>query len=189
MHEHLTSALADAADFLQSRAIPFAVIGGIASSVRGEPRVTSDVDLVIGVDVARALELLHSLGDSPFEPLFSGAEEVVERSFILPVKHRASGVRVDMAIGLSGFEKDAIARAEIVNIGSKIAAPVASIEDLLVMKILAGRSRDMDDARSLVSLRFNQIDWAYVEQTAQELGDTIGMDLAATLRQLATDAQ
>jgi hypothetical protein len=164
-------------------------MGGIASSVRGEPRVTSDVDIVIGIDVARALELLHSLEGSPFEPLFSGADEVVERAFILPVKHRASGVRVDMAIGLSGFEKNAIDRAEIIDIGSKVTAPVVSIEDLLVMKILAGRPRDMDDARSLVSLRSDQIDWAYTEQTAQELGDTVGMDLAATLRQLATDAQ
>jgi len=31
---------------LQSRAIPFAVIGGLAVSIRGQPRMTGDVDLV-----------------------------------------------------------------------------------------------------------------------------------------------
>jgi hypothetical protein len=129
VHEQLTNARADAAGFLRSHNVPFAVTGGIASSIRGEPRVTSDVDLVIGTDVAGALQLLYSLEGSPFEPLFRGADEVVERSFILPVKHRASGVRVDMAIGLSEFEKDAIGRAQTIQMGSKVSAPVVSIED------------------------------------------------------------
>jgi len=45
--------LSDAAAFLAANSVPFAVIGGIAVSVRGEPRFTADVDLVVGVEVER----------------------------------------------------------------------------------------------------------------------------------------
>jgi hypothetical protein len=43
----LQQTLVDAVSMLQSRAIPFAVIGGLAVSFRGQPRMTVDVDLVI----------------------------------------------------------------------------------------------------------------------------------------------
>ena len=39
--------LADASHLLTERGIPFALIGGLAVSLRGQPRLTVDVDLVV----------------------------------------------------------------------------------------------------------------------------------------------
>jgi hypothetical protein len=74
--------LSDAGAFLKAHSVPFAVIGGIAVSVRGEPRFTADIDLVIGVEIEKGLELLAAVKGSAFAPLFQGAEEVVRRSYI-----------------------------------------------------------------------------------------------------------
>ena len=61
VNEPLRKTLTDVAKFLDDENVPFAVIGGIAVSYRGEPRVTADVGLVIGVGIDRAIELLGVL--------------------------------------------------------------------------------------------------------------------------------
>ncbi len=69
MNEPLRTTLVDAVGFLQRHQMPYAVIGGIAVSLRGEPRVTADVEIVIATDVAGALQLLDTIQPTPFEPL------------------------------------------------------------------------------------------------------------------------
>jgi hypothetical protein len=105
MEAALWPTLADAAHVLETRGIRFALIGGLAVSLRGQPRMTVDVDLMILADIDQALGLAQELSSTPFEPLFPGVEEVVARSYILPLRHRTTGIRVDVAIGMSGFEQ------------------------------------------------------------------------------------
>ena len=88
MEQGLWLTLVDAIAVLESRSIKFALIGGLAVSLRGQPRMTFDVDLVILADIEQALQLAHELSDTPFEPLFAGVEQVVSTSFILPLRHR-----------------------------------------------------------------------------------------------------
>jgi hypothetical protein len=71
---------------LGGRGIPAAVIDGLAVSLRGQPRMTVDVDLIVLADVEQAVGLVRDLLETPFEPLFPGVEEVVSRSFILPMR-------------------------------------------------------------------------------------------------------
>ena len=111
MEAGLQTTLADVARWLREEGIRFAVIGGIAATFRGEARFTSDVDVVVDVDLDEAVELLTRLPGSPFQPLFPGVEEVLRTSFLLPLRHSVTQVSVDIAIGLSGFEQQAIARA------------------------------------------------------------------------------
>ena len=88
MEQGLWLTLVDAIAVLESRSIKFALIGGLAVSLRGQPRMTFDVDLVILADIEQALQLARKLSDTPFEPLFAGVEQVVSTSFILPLRHR-----------------------------------------------------------------------------------------------------
>ena len=84
--------------------------------------MTVDVDLLILADVDQALGLVRELASTPFEPLFAGVEEVVTRSFILPLRHRITGIRVDVAIGMSGFEQKAVGHASPVTIRRAVTA-------------------------------------------------------------------
>ncbi len=181
MEPALWPTLADAAQVLETRGIRFALIGGLAVSLRGQPRMTVDVDLVILADVDQALRLAQELSSTPFEPLFPGVEEVVARSFILPLRHRATGIRVDVAIGMSGFEQQAVSRATKVTIGD-VRVPVVVVEDLLVMKALAGRPQDEQDIRGLVAAQRDAIDWPACLDIAEQLGAAIDVDIAGRLR-------
>lgn len=179
MEAALWPTLADAAQVLETHGIRFALIGGLAVSLRGQPRMT--VDLVILADVDQALRLAQELRSTPFEPLFPGVEEVVARSFILPLRHRATGIRVDMAIGMSGFERQAVSQATKVTIGD-VRVPVVAVEDLLVMKALAGRPQDEQDIRGLVAAQRDAIDWPACLDVAEKLGAAIDVDIAGRLR-------
>jgi hypothetical protein len=161
----------------------YAVIGGLASSAWGEPRVTADVDLVATTDVAGGLQLVQSLGESAFVPLFPGVEEVVARSFILPLRHRQTGIKVDIAIGMSGFERQVTKRAKLIMVGDREIA-FATAEDVLIMKVLAGRPRDLEDARGIAGTRRDQLDWNYCLEVAQQLSEAIGQDLTTQIRSL-----
>lgn len=180
MDARLWPTLADAVGMLESRSIRSAVIGGLAVSLRGLPRMTVDVDLVIQADVDDGLRLVRDLPSTPFLPLFDGVEEVVASAFILPIRHRVTGVRVDLAIGMSGFEREAVSRATPVAVGAAT-IPVVCIEDLLVMKALAGRPQDEADLQGLVDVQRDAIDWERCLATARSLGEAIAVDIAGRL--------
>jgi hypothetical protein len=181
VNEPLRITLADAARLLEGKQIPYALIGGIAISVHGQTRVTDDVDLIIDGDVDCALALASALDETEFGPFFSEVAEVVERAFILPLLHRKTHLKLDVAVGLSGFEKQAVARAQRhLVLGTVV--PVATAEDLLIMKILAGRPQDEQDVHGLVIASGDRLDWDYCQETAERLGEAIGLDLAGRIR-------
>jgi len=183
VNEPIHAALSDIAAFLQEHGVPFAIIGGLAVTARGEPRSTADVDAVIATDVAGGLALLKELRDSPFLPFFSGVEEVVEKAFLLPLRHRATNVKVDLALGMTGFEREAIRRATATPLGG-CTVPVVSAEDLILMKLLASRARDTEDARRIVERQGESLDWRYLEETARGLEEVTGQDVSRPLREL-----
>ncbi len=183
MTDALQTTLRDLADWLRSESIPFAVIGGIAVSVRGEPRFTADVELVIGIDVNQALQLVERLPNSPFRPLFDGINEVIQTAFLMPLVHAVTGIRADVAIGLSGFELQAISRVTPAEMGD-FNVPVVTSEDLILMKLLASRSRDLEDVERIVIRHRRSLDWNYLIETGQQLQEAVAQDLVPSLEAL-----
>jgi predicted nucleotidyltransferase len=181
VNDPLQTTLADATNWLQSQSVRFALVGGLAASLRGQTRTTADVDMIIAADAKRALTLAESLAASPFKPLFGDFAQVVEKSFILPLRHRTTNVKLDLALGMSGFEQQAIARAELVEMAG-VSVPVITGEDLLIMKVLAGRPQDDQDVRGLVIAQGDRLDWDYCLRVGTELGEAIGQDLAGRIR-------
>jgi hypothetical protein len=183
VNDPLQTTLIDAVELLQSRGIDYALIGGLAATLRGQPRVTAYVDLVIAADVEAALDILSSIEQTKFAPLFDRAEEVVEAAFILPLRHRHTGVKLDLSLGLSGFELQLISRAGRIVIENASIA-VAQAEDLIVMKTLAGRPRDDQDVQGIVIAQGANLDWAYCLNVAAELGKSLDQNLVDRIQQL-----
>lgn len=183
MTDPLQTTLLDAILLLEARSVRYALIGGLATSLRGQTRVTADVDLVIATSVEAALQLVDELPETVFAPLFDNVADIVQRAFILPLRHRVTGVRVDVAIGLSGFEKLAISRAQPIELyGHPVS--IATTEDLMVMKTLAGRPQDDQDVRGMLIVQRDHIDWEYCLRIAGELGEAVDQDLVGRLLRL-----
>lgn len=188
MHDPLRTTLADAVGFLEAEGVHYALIGGLAVSLRAQPRATVDVDMVIAADVERSLQLAEALEGTCFRPLFDDVAEVVQKAFILPLRHRLTNVKVDLALGLSGFEQQAVARAERLALAGTTVS-VATAEDLLVMKVLAGRPQDDQDVRGLVIAQGDHLDWDYCLRVAADLGEALGQDLVGRVSDLRGSSQ
>lgn len=146
----LGDTLASVAKVLDERGLRWFVFGAQAVAVRGAPRATQDVDITVEVErgglpgLAKALEsegLRHRYPDI--------ADELLERGAVLPLSH-PSGMEVDLVLAGSGLEDIALGRATRVDVDS-VVVPVVHATDLVVMKVLAGRGKDLDDVRAVLA--------------------------------------
>ena len=148
------SALADTlralARVLDGKRVPWFVFGAQAVSVRGAPRATQDVDVTVEVERTRLRDLIRALESEGLRHRFPDiAEELLAEGAVIPLVH-PSGMEVDLALAGSGLEALALGRATREAIDG-VAVPVAHATDLVVMKVLAGRGKDLDDLRSLLA--------------------------------------
>jgi len=103
--------LARLAAALERHGIPSMVIGGQAVLLYGEPRLTRDIDVTLGVGTDRLASVLKLLPEIPLRPLPPDLEVFVQRTMVLPALHEATGVRVDLIFSFTPYEQEAIARA------------------------------------------------------------------------------
>jgi len=146
--------------------LPYMIIGGQAVLLYGEPRLTRDIDITLGVDSGHLDELLTIVQELSLKPLPEDIEFFVKQTMVLPVVDEESGMRVDFIFSFTSYEAHAIKRATRVSIrGQEVC--FASVEDLVIHKIFAGRPRDIEDARSVV-LKNRNMDIKYIRKWLAE---------------------
>ncbi|OGC89699.1 MAG: hypothetical protein A2W25_17360 [candidate division Zixibacteria bacterium RBG_16_53_22] len=146
MFEILLGRLASA---LKKAKIDYMVIGGQAVLIHGEPRYTKDIDVTLGVDTDKLPELIKLSKGLGLRVLVKKPEEFVRDTKVLPAIQISSNIKVDFIFSSAEFEREAIKRAKSVKIG-RTAIKFASLEDLVILKIIAGRPRDIEDVRILL---------------------------------------
>ena len=168
---------------LEARQFRYALIGGLAASIRGRIRATEDLDLILLCSLDEGLELVESLRQSRFSALLDDYEEVARSALLLPLIDQDSGIQLDLAIGLSGFEQEIVERADPMMIGDNEIF-VATAEDLLVLKMLAGRPQDLQDVMGIVEVQADRLDWQYCLAAATRLEKAISIDLVRQIERL-----
>ena len=135
--------------WLTSESIRGTIIGGVAVSIRAEPRFTDDVDAVILADDMGWERVVDSAGRYGLVPRIDDVLKFAARSRMLLLRHEASGVDIDVSLGTLPFERQAIDRSTVVTVG-QVRLRVASPEDLVIMKALARRPKDFVDIDSIL---------------------------------------
>lgn len=103
--------LARAAADLARLSVPFALVGGLAVSVRGEVRFTRDVDLAVDMPSDRDVEqLVRRLRAGGYEIAALVEHETRSRLATVRLLSR-SGVIVDLLAASCGLEPEIVARA------------------------------------------------------------------------------
>ena len=177
--ERTAAALAD-------RGLPYMVIGGQAVLLYGEPRFTKDIDVTLGVDTGQLGTALEAARAARLRPLVSDAGQFVGETGVLPLIDDASGIRVDLIFSWSGYEQEAMRRVARVKIG-RTEVSFASLEDMVIHKIVSGRPRDLEDVR-LMLLRHPGLDREYVRRWLAEFDAAMDADyLDAFARLLPKD--
>ncbi len=171
---------------LEQRQIPYMVIGGQAVLIYGEPRLTRDIDVTLGVGPERLADLLAFAEASGWRVLIEGSTEFVQRTMVLPLADPGSGIRIDFIFSYSPYEQQALERVRRVQVG-KAAVRFAAAEDLIVHKIVAGRPRDLEDVRSVL-LKNPGIDHGYIRHWLAEFDRSLGLSSLQTFEDLAQSA-
>lgn len=174
MFEPILEAIARGLDRL---GIPYMLIGGQAVLLYGEPRLTRNVDVTLGVGPERLPDLLGWVRENGWQVLVETPTEFVGKTMVLPCLEPASGIRIDLIFSFSLYEQEALERARRVTIGGA-EVRFASLEDLIVHKTIAGRPRDLEDLRNVL-LKNRSFDIEYVRRWLREFDRSLSGDALA----------
>jgi len=134
--------------FCQTRGWRFSFIGAIAVQRWGEPRLTQDVDLTVLSGFGPEAEFADALlagyrGRIPDARPFALARRVV-------LLESTSGVPIDVSLGGIPFEERVIERSSPWEVGGDQPLTTCSAEDLVVLKVFAGRGKDWLDVEGIL---------------------------------------
>ncbi|HTU00383.1 MAG TPA: nucleotidyl transferase AbiEii/AbiGii toxin family protein [Candidatus Sulfotelmatobacter sp.] len=166
--------------------LPYMIIGGQAVLRYGEPRLTKDIDVSLGLDLDRLPEaqaLVDGLGLTPLvDP-----QVFTRQTLVLPCLEPETGIRVDLILAFSPYEQEALLRARPAKLGTA-EVRFASPEDLIVHKIIAARPRDLDDVRSVLA-RNPGLDFQYIRQWLREFAQALDQPVLERFDAIATEGR
>ncbi|MBI3397767.1 MAG: nucleotidyltransferase [Deltaproteobacteria bacterium] len=148
------------------RGLPYMVIGGQAVLLYGEPRLTRDIDITLGLGADRIDEILYIAEELSLRPIPKDIKDFVRQTMVLPSIDDVTGIRVDFVFSFTPYEMEAIGRARKIVINGQ-GVRFASPEDLIIHKIFAGRLRDIEDVRTVL-LKNSGIDIPYIKNWLKE---------------------
>ena len=169
----LIQALLDLIKWLQDRNVRGIIIGGVAASLLGRPRVTRDIDALVLLDSKWWDEFLKGGHRFGFVPRIGDPLIFAQKSRVLLVTHKPSGIDIDISFGVLPFEEEAVDRAVSTEVAG-ITIPLPTPEDLVIMKAVAHRPIDMLDIQSLIDAQV-YIDFRRVRQWVREFSSALEM--------------
>jgi predicted nucleotidyltransferase len=157
---------------LEKLKIPYMIIGGQAVLHYGEPRLTKDIDITLGVSFDKLDDVISIANKLKLKLLPDNPNDFVKKTMVLPAIDEVSSLRVDFIFSFTKFERQAIGRSIDVKIDN-VPVKFASLEDIIVLKIFAGRERDLEDVKNII-LKHPEFDKKYVEKWLKNFSENNG---------------
>lgn len=147
------------------------VFGAQAVIGYGVPRLSADVDVTLALDPDDPARFSREMDEAGFAPRVTDPD-FVQRTRVMPFVHRATGMPLDVVLAGSGLEEEFLQRAVTRRLGST-GVPIIEIGDLIVAKVLAGRPKDIEDARALWRLHGRNVDATRIRDTLRLLEEAL----------------
>jgi hypothetical protein len=125
------------------------VFGAQAAILYGAARFTEDIDVTVEIGTLGTAELVSALVSAGFIPRI-GDPDFIAQTRVVPVLHSATRTPLDIVLAGPGIETLFFDRIRRIQVGGEL-VPVASPEDLVVMKVLAGRPKDLEDVVAVLA--------------------------------------
>lgn len=155
---------------LSGQRIKYIILGGIAVSIYGEPRLTADIDVNIIFDKNKISEFLKHAKKYGFYPVFPDTENIAKETGVIPmnfIKGKTTG-NCDIIIAENQLEYTGIKRGRLKKTGS-IKVRLISPEDLIIHKIASSRARDAEDINGILIRQKGRLDIKYIQHWLKKI--------------------
>ena len=167
---------------LDSAKIPYMIIGGQAVLVYGEPRLTKDIDITLGINVDELNRIVGVVDAIKLKIIVDDYKNFVIETLVLPVMDEKSKIRIGFIFSFSPYERQALARTNNIRFGKDV-VKFASLEDVIIHKLISGRARDLEDVR-VVLLKNPDYNREYIEKWLQEFDLSLSENLTKIFNEL-----
>ncbi len=164
INTELMKRLRDVTQFMETNGIDYALAGGLAVAVWGEPRTTYDIDFVVASSTQQVAQLKACLDSSKlfvFEP-----EEVRLSNLMVVRAHLLADdgrdvIMVDFLCVAPTLASSVLDRRILLPLaGDELF--VISPEDLVLLKLQSARAKDLEDVRGILREQSDDLDRDYL---------------------------
>ena len=160
---------------LESAGVYYMVAGSLSSNAFGSPRSTKDADVVVVLKPGQ-LDAVMAMVGSAFELDPQASFEAVTGTYRHIIQVVSIAFKIELFL-LSRDEHDQMRfqrkkRVRSGQVGCDLWLPTP--EDIIVMKLRwakgAARSKDTDDARNIIAVQGDALDWPYIHGWCEKHG-------------------
>ena len=154
---------------LSAASIPHAVSGALAMAAYGYVRATRDIDILVAVPSVRLPAVFEIVRAHGFEGEDRELIQALRQRYVAEMK--SGPVSVEILIPVLPYHNTLIDRSVLLPVAG-IEVPFISSEDLVILKILWHRTKDLADVKVLLAALDATLDRDYVVRTIEGiLGD------------------
>ena len=155
--------------------VPYMLSGSLASAFYGIPRSTQDIDIVVQMDLSRLRSLLRALPEDQYYVSEPAAMDALRRQGQFNIIDMETGWKVDLIVckrrPFSQMEFGRRRSEEVLGVALMVCSPEDSILSKLEWaKKSGGSERQLRDVSGVWQMRRAELDQAYIEHWAHELG-------------------
>lgn len=172
---------------LDAAAVPYMIVGSLASNFHGIPRATRDADFVVRFEHQHLDRLAQHLATGLRLDRQGGFESVTGTVRHLITLTGSVFVCELFQLSEDPHDLERFARRQAAEVLGH-AAFVATAEDMIITKLRwaigAGRSKDQDDVRNILAVRGDELDWPYLQRWSVAHGtDALLQQIRASIPQ------
>ena len=150
---------------LTDAGIPHAITGAVAMAAHGYVRATRDLDILVGatpLQLPRVFEIVRREG-------FTGDDrkliEALRSRYVAALE--AGPATVEILVPVLPYHRQVLDRAVRLDVPGGL-VPFVTVEDLIVLKMLWHRAKDIPDVHALIATS-EDLDRAYVSRALAEI--------------------
>lgn len=156
------------------------IIGGQAMHIYGEPRMTRDIDITVGIDdIDKIISVIKKINLSI---KVKNYRKFARETMVIPTIDKKTGLIVDFILSYLEYEKQAFTRVNKIKL-DKVTVNYASLEDVIIYKIFAGRPRDMEDVKILL-LKNPRYDKKYINRWLKEFDKALNKNFRTSFNSI-----
>jgi predicted nucleotidyltransferase len=148
------------------------IIGGTAVSILGKARFTEDLYAMFLLSLQDIPRLLETAKEEGIEPRIENAVEFAEKNRVMLMRHIRSGTNIDISLGAIPFEQEMVERSIVHQVDESLQIRLPTPEDLIIMKAIAHRPKDLEDIR-IIAEKYPNLDIQRIKQWVKEFGDVL----------------